>query len=222
MGNSPPSLLDVSGDISPTPTDRFHLGPGSLSLHIPTVLATFLCSPVCVHQRAIAHRRMPSASHHHVPVWGQILLLLASILHDTAQRNEPWLLFPFALVGSRKRSEPGPGGGHADEARKAHWFLRLVLGCGRAAAPRERLAAPLKPPAPSACQLLSLLQLPTRAAWVGGRTGAMLRLRFGGTVSCLQQGWVMCHPCSFGRQIFGAVAVSCGPQGLPPLFHSTW
>lgn len=151
--------------MSPAPTDCFHLGPGSLFTS-PQSWPHF-----CVHRRAIARRRMPSASHHHVPVWGQILLLLASILHDTAQRNEPWwgLLFPFALVGSRKRSEPGPGGGHADEARKAHWFLRLVVGCGNAAAPREWLAAPLKPPAPSACQLLSLLQLPTRAAWVAER-----------------------------------------------------
>lgn len=76
------------------------------------------------------------------------------------------------LMGGRKRS--GPGGGHADEARKAHGFLMLAVGCGCAAVPGKGLAAPLKPPALSACQLLSMLGLPTEAPWAGGDAGVQV------------------------------------------------
>lgn len=124
---------------------------------------------VCIKEKLHIRECLPSASNHHVPVSDQLFFLLSCILHDSAQRNEPWwgLFFPFALVEGRKRS--GPGGGRADEARKAHQFLALVVGCGCAAVPRGWLAAPLKPPALSACLPAALHAVAAHTGTVGRR-----------------------------------------------------
>ncbi|RLW08263.1 hypothetical protein DV515_00003265 [Chloebia gouldiae] len=49
MGNSPPSGLDVSGDVTPAPTDYFHMEPGSLLFPSPQSWPhCHVPQPVCI------------------------------------------------------------------------------------------------------------------------------------------------------------------------------
>lgn len=189
VSSSPPSSLDISGDVSPAPTGCLHLGPGPLLFTCPQSWPRFTCSSAHLHQKAIVRAclhptTMPQSG-------GQLVLPLSCILHDSAQRGQPWqgLLSPSSLAGA--------GGEVAAETRRARRQQGLGNppvfnargGLRRCRHPREVAGSSFEAACPaSACQLPPLPRLPTKHRGREAEGEPCRGPAFGGMVGCPRRG----------------------------------